>query len=402
MQKEEYRIDNEGYEMKDRTSLVFTGDIGFDRYMDGQWNDEELLSGEVLDFLHSGDHVIANVEGPLVRHLANTATSGAVQLMHTMNPDAVKVLRKMKADIWNLCNNHIMDAGEEGMRSTLAEAEKEGVRTIGAGMNIEEARTPVILDEAGGIGLFGVGYRRGCKPAGEAKAGCYCWNEMEAIQETIAEIKRKCRWCVVVSHGGEEFTALPSPYTRDRYLEYLKMGADIVVSHHPHVPMNYETVGDKAIFYSLGNFIFDTDYQRAQYHTDIGLLIKINFSREAFSFEPFGLKIVRGPEHVVKGEIPQIFRNVQEKDYRLLAPLSAKMFIAATKRQQIYMNPKEYENASEEKWKKNFSNPKRSGRVPGEGLDFAIICPLAEREKEKEWKKSRMEDVKEYILGQMT
>ena len=47
--------------MKDKTSLVFTGDIGFDKYMDGKWDDEELISSEVLDFLHSGNHVIANV-----------------------------------------------------------------------------------------------------------------------------------------------------------------------------------------------------------------------------------------------------------------------------------------------------------------------------------------------------
>ena len=45
------------------------------------------------------------------------------------------------------------------------------------------------------------------------------------------------------SHGGEEFTAIPSPYTRERYHAYLEMGRDLVVCHHPHVPMNYETVG---------------------------------------------------------------------------------------------------------------------------------------------------------------
>ena len=53
--------------MNDTVSLVFTGDIGFDKYMDEKWNDEELISDEVLAFLHSGDHVIANVEGALVR-----------------------------------------------------------------------------------------------------------------------------------------------------------------------------------------------------------------------------------------------------------------------------------------------------------------------------------------------
>ena len=47
------------------TSIVFTGDIGFDRYMDKKWEDEDLLSEDVLDFFHSADHTVANVEGAL-------------------------------------------------------------------------------------------------------------------------------------------------------------------------------------------------------------------------------------------------------------------------------------------------------------------------------------------------
>lgn len=387
--------------MKDKVSLAFTGDIGFDRYMSGQWDDEELLSKEIISFLGSADHVIANVEGPLVEQSENTAVTGVQQLLHTMNPAAIKVLNKMHADIWNINNNHIMDAGEMGIKSTLQKAKENGVLTIGAGMNIQEAKKPIILDEAGGIGIFAVGYRRGCKPASDEKAGCLLWNDMELIQTVIDEIKSKCRWCIIVAHGGEEFTSLPSPYTRDRYIKFLDMGADIIVCHHPHVPMNYETLGNKAIFYSLGNFIFDTDYQRAQYNTDIGLLLKLEFSKNSFYFEPFGIKILRGPEHIVKGEIPRIFRDVPEDEYNLLAPLAARMFIEATKRQQIYLKPEEFENASDEKWREHFLNPLRSGRVPGEALDFAIVCQLAENEADKAWEHSRLEDVKEYILEQM-
>lgn len=386
--------------MSVETSLVFTGDIGFDRYMDEKWKDDGLLSQEILDFFSGADHVIANVEGPIVASPKNETTSGVQQLVHTIDPAAVSVLEKINADIWNICNNHIMDAGEPGIKATLEEARKLNVQTIGAGMNLQEAMTPVILDCAGGIGIFGVGYQRACRAAGEEKAGCFSWSDMERIQQVIREIKQKCRWCIVVSHGGEEFTSLPSPYTRQRYLDYLDMGADVVVCHHPHVPMNYELRGDKAIFYSLGNFIFDTDYQRAQYNTDIGVLLKLKFTETAFSFEPLGIKILRGSEHIVSGELPLIFCDVPEHEYELLAPLSAKKFIQATKRQQTFLFPKEYTNATEEKWRENFFKPLRSGRVPGEVLDFYIVCPLAEKESEKAWQRSKLENVKKYILDQ--
>ena len=387
--------------MKEKTSLVFTGDIGFDRYFYGKWDDEELLSGEILDFLHSADHVIPNVEGPVANAEQNTTQSGVQQLLHTIDPKAVKVLRKMGADIWNICNNHIMDAGPYGIESTLKEAQSFGAQTIGAGMNIDEARKPVILDEAGGIGMFGVGYQRACRKADVDKPGCYSWSDLDAIQNTINEIKSKCRWCIVVAHAGEEFTPLPSPYTRERYHKYLEMGADIVIGHHPHVPMNYETVGDKIIFYSLGNFIFDTDYQRSQFNTELGLIVKLNFTETEFSYEPMGLRIVRGEERVVKDELPRIFVDVGEEEYNLLAPLSAKMLIAATKRQMTYLKPEEFKDATEEKWQEHFREPLRTGRVPGETLDFFIICPLAEKEKEKAWERSKLEDVKAYILEQM-
>ena len=297
--------------MKKESSFVFTGDIGFDKYMDGKWDDESLLSDEIIDFLQSGDHVVINVEGPVAESVESLDKNGVMQLKHTMNPAATKVFDRIGADIWNICNNHIMDAGEEGMKSTLEYAEKSKAQTIGAGMNIHQAKKPVIINEAGGIGLFGVGYQRACRVADENKAGCYSWSDLDEIQNTINEIKKVCRWCVIVAHAGEEFTPLPSPYTRDRYHKFLEMGADIVVAHHPHVPMNYERVGDKIIFYSLGNFIFDTDYQRSQFNTELGLLIKINFTEENFSFVPMGLEILRDSEHIVKAELPRIFVDVQ-------------------------------------------------------------------------------------------
>lgn len=387
--------------MKKKTSLVFTGDIGFDRYMYGKWEDEKLISDEILSFLHSGDHVITNVEGPVAEAEQNTIKSGVTQLLHTIDPRAVGVLNKMKSDIWNICNNHIMDAGEYGIKSTLEIADRNNVQTLGAGMNIDEARKPVILNEAGGIGMIGVGYQRACRKADENKPGCYSWSDLEAIQDSIKDIKKTCRWCVIIAHAGEEFTPLPSPYTRERFHKYLEMGADAVVAHHPHVPMNYETVGNKVIFYSLGNFIFDTDYQRSQHKTEYGVVVKLNFTENELSFDAIGLKIDRNEERIVKHPLPPIFVDIQKEEYELLSPLSAKMHIEATKRQMAYLKPEEFRNADEEKWAEHFREPLRTGRVPGETLDFFILCPLAEKAKNGEWKKSKLENVKQYILEQM-
>ena len=230
---------------KEKTSIVFTGDIGFDRYMDRRWEDDQLLSQPILDFFHSADHVAANVEGALI-DAVDDGSRGV--FFHAMNPAATKVLKDMHADIWCVGNNHTMDAGKEGVISTRKIAQEMGCLTIGAGLNEVEASEPIYLDEAGGIGMFGVAYMAECIPATATEPGIFRWDDMDYIKKRIDEVKAKCRWCVVVSHGGEEFTSMPSPYTRDRYLRFLELGADVVVAHHPHVPENYELFPDgKAI-----------------------------------------------------------------------------------------------------------------------------------------------------------
>ena len=56
---------------------------------------------------------------------------------------------------------------------------------------------------------------------------------------------------------------------------------------------------------------------------------------------------------------------------------------------------------TEEEWKAHFEEPLRTGRVPGETLDFFILCPLAEKEKEEAWKQSKMQDIVKYIRDQI-
>lgn len=378
------------------TSIVFTGDIGFDKYMDKKWEDENLLSDEIYDFLNKANHVVANVEGAIYQPLS---LEGVSSYFHAMNPQAVCALERMRADIWNIGNNHIMDAGEDGIISTIKNAKKVGCKTLGAGLNEEAASRPIIIDDkSGAIGIISVGYHNECLPATIDSAGCFCWDNMELISKRISEIKNKCRWCIVVSHGGEEFSPMPLPYTRDRYIRFLQMGADVVVGHHPHVVENYELFEDgKMIFYSLGNFIFDTDYQRAHLYTDIGVLLKLNFSYERIEFETIGIKINRKESKIIKCGLPDIFANISSKEYDLLAPLAAKAFVAEDMRKMIYLQPSIYSNNSEA-LESYFSGCTHEDYVKGSHMDFDIIIPLAEKYKKMQWRNSELEKVKNYIL----
>lgn len=379
-----------------KCTVAFTGDIGFDRYMDRRWEDSELLSKEIVDYLCSADHVVANVEGALI-DAVDDGSRGV--FFHSMNPEATCVLEKIQADIWNISNNHIMDAGMEGLVSSKEIAASMNCKTIGAGVNEEDASVPVYLDEAGGIGMFGVAYMKECIPATKTEPGVFRWDDLELIKRRIDEVKSKCRWCVVVAHGGEEFADLPNRYTRDRYIKFLELGADVVVAHHPHVTENYELFDDgKMIFYSLGNFIFDTDYQRAHPYTDLGVLLKLSFTEEKVDFDAIGIKIVRGEEKIVKCDLPAIFTNVPAAEYDILAPFGAYTFMIEECRKMIYLEADRFSSCTQEVWDNYYYSEEPDGYDKGAHMDLEIVVPYAKTYKESDLKNSKLEKVIEYMM----
>lgn len=380
--------------------IVFTGDIGFDRYMAKKWEDEQLLSEGILDLFRSADHVVANVEGALI-DAVDDGSRGV--FFHSMDPAATVLLKKIGADIWSIGNNHTMDAGREGLISTRAIAEQMGCRTFGAGLNEIEASEPVYLEESGGIGIFGVSYLSECIPATATEPGVFRWNDLELIEKRIKEVKQRCRWCIVVSHGGEEFAALPNVYTRDRYLKFLELGADIVVAHHPHVVENYELpTENKAIFYSLGNFIFDTDYQRAHPYTDVGVLLDLKLTEDELSFDALGIKIVRGEERIKETELPDIFTNVCAEEYDLLAPLGAASFLDEERKKMIYLEPERFKDAAQEVWDAYYYSTEPDGYFKDEHMDLSVIVPFAAKAKDGAWKKSKLDSVKKWMTSQIS
>ena len=385
--------------MKSQTSIVFTGDFACDSYMKDRWMDPCFFDVDILKFFHSADHVAVNVEGAFYDAQEGSDPSGKGRFCHFQDPKSSKILKDIGADIWCIANNHSMDMKLPGLEKTTSLAKECGAVTIGAGRNIEEASKPVYLDEAGGIGIIAVGYLPECLPATETDAGNFPMNDTERIEKIIKEIKKTCRWCVVVSHGGEEFANLPHPYIRERYLQFLEFGADVVIGHHPHVAQNYETVGIKAIFYSLGNFVFDTDYQRQRYNTDVGVLLKLTFSETDLTFLPYGIKINRDKPRKEAGPPPDISSDIRAVEYEKLSPLSAKAFIEMEKKRRMFIDPQKYKcYKTDEEWLGFF---KKTCWVPKGIMDFTHILPLVERYNDKEWKNSSLKAVKDYILKQL-
>ena len=328
------------------TSIAFTGDISFSKYMTDSWKKEDLLDEQVKGFLHSADHVVANVECTL-----STTPTTAGGLKHSSDPRAGGYVRDVVGSkIWSLANNHILDSKAPGLLDTLEVAKEYGCQTIGAGVNKDAAAKPVYLDAEGGIGIFSVVYDISTLRTPENEPGVLIWNETERIQKTIDEIKAKCRWCVMVVHGQRcEFTSMALPAARQRMISFLDMGADVIVGHHPHVVQNYEVFGEKIIFYSLGNFVFDTDYQRLQRYTDQGIFVKLAFDKDSFTWDHRAMKIDRTGQCIVPCETPAIFTGIPASQYRLLWPLAMHDLYENERVKFGYLFPK-MKGISKKKW----------------------------------------------------
>ena len=318
------------------TYISFTGDIAFSKYFKDSWK-QDFLDVQVTDFLKDSNHVVANVEAPLT----SQSVSSTRELNHFCDVQAGAWFKNIYADIWTLANNHILDCTEQGMLDTIKTANQNGAITIGAGSNVDQAQKPAIIQEDGGIGILAVTYKRGeFIRATSNSAGCLLFDETKRIKQAIKEIKAKNKWCVVIAHGGDEFAPLPMPYIRKLYKNFLKMGADVVVGHHPHVVQGYEKVGKKMIFYSLGNFVFDTDYQRQQRHSEYGILLKLAFDNENFTWDYIATKVNRENQTVEKTEPPTIFREITSKSYNLLWPIGARVTLENFKRAKSFAIPK--------------------------------------------------------------
>ena len=338
--------------------IAFTGDLGFSsKYFRGTYDKEDLLHPDLVEYLHDTDYTVVNVEGCLFKGQG----SAAKPLVHANPPECVDFLKKLNGNIWNIANNHIMDCGREGLESTLRIAEENGVETVGVGLDIEGAAKPVIIPNDGAdIGILSVTQEE-TPAATEDTEGVIQWNDMEKIGEMIAQVKKTCRWCVMIVHAGPEFSQLMPPTIRDIYKGYLDLGADVVIGHHPHVMQNYELVGDKVIFYSLGNFVFDTDYQRLQKYTQYGVFVKLCFDKDSFTWDHRAMEIDRTNQTIVPCETPAIFTNVSAAQYKLLWPLAMHCLYEneVVKFQYLFPKMKEY---GPKEWKEFYA--KRVVRLP--------------------------------------
>lgn len=290
----------------------FIGDTCFSgRFAQGGSWLHSTASRPLLERLMENDYNIVNLEGPLTRGPFTKAKGICLR----SDPSQVVALASLGVNIANLANNHLMDCGANGLRDTIASVCARGWSYIGAGENLKEAAAGITLVEGDvRVALIAVAHVEGMI-ADDERPGVFSDLDATVIKDKLTILKRTHNWVVLNYHGGEEFTNLPMPRRRRLFRKYLNYGADIIVAHHPHTVQGFEVIGKKAVFYSLGNFIFDIEPHREYVGTEQSVVLNICFSSDTFSVEPLFTVIDRDHGQITVASNNVYFSPLRARGY---------------------------------------------------------------------------------------
>jgi Bacterial capsule synthesis protein PGA_cap len=227
-------------------------------------------SGAVREYLRGADLMLANFENPVIRdavyHPEATTFTGDLRLL--------PILGQADIDGVTLGNNHILDAGVPGLRETTAHLEDAGIAHAGAGMDLSEAREPMIFElggtKVGVLSYQGVPYYEWAWATETAPGTAPLKTNL--MQEDVKRLRSDVDLVVVMPHWGKEYIATPEAWQVKFAHAAVDAGADLVIGDHAHWAKGIEVYEGKPIFYGVGNFLFDQSWSE---ETSTGIFAEI-------------------------------------------------------------------------------------------------------------------------------
>lgn len=258
--------------------VLATGDLAPDR----ETYDESYTA--TRDALRTADIVF----GQLETSFAEQGTR-LPQARHAVlaRPDGAAALGRAGFDVVSLAGNHCMDWGREAFFETRRNLEEAGIRVVGAGANIAEARRPAVFTLGDGTRIAFLAYssilphsywaderRPGCapmrahtvyeqiehdQPGTPARVHTFPHREdLAAMQADIRAAKQEADLVFVSQHWGIHFVrAAIADYEHDVARAAIAAGADAVLGGHPHILKGCQVIEGRPVFHCLCNFATD-------------------------------------------------------------------------------------------------------------------------------------------------
>lgn len=245
---------------KEDCVLLFAGDVYFSEHVLKAYDQAGGICG-VLDEgiraeITAADIFMVNQEFPFTERGTKAEDK---QFTFRLPYSRVHLMNEMGIDIVTMANNHILDFGPEGITDSIAALTEAGIRYVGVGEDLNEAKKLEVMEVKGRkIGFLGTSrvYMAASWAAGVDHPGVFSTYDPAMAVEEIKKARELVDYLVVYVHWGVERETTPKEYQRVMGRQYIDAGADLVIGSHPHVLQPLEYYNDKPIMYSLGNFVF--------------------------------------------------------------------------------------------------------------------------------------------------
>ncbi len=211
-----------------------------------------------------------------------------------VSPHLASVFSACGFDVVSVASNHAMDWGPDALLDSIEVLRSRGIRTVGAGRNLAEAREPAII-ERGGVrvaflaycSVLREGYAARASHPGVAPLRVHTYYEPAEYQpgmpprivtipyaedlagmvDDIKAARARADSVVVSLHWGLHFIPRAiADYQPVVARAAFAAGADLILGHHAHVPKAVGVHDGKVCFYSLSNFIMSAPAAKPERH----------------------------------------------------------------------------------------------------------------------------------------
>lgn len=260
-----------------RVSVFAVGDV-FSNVPDGA-----AAFAPLRPLLRTAEIVFGNCEGVYSDHPARAPSH-----KHFCGAPAERgaMLGDVPFHVMTCANNHIIDGGYEGLADTLELLRKQGIAVTGAGMDVEEATRPAIVERnglriafLGFCTVFPIGYEAREQRPGLAPLRVRTFysdpdpnfwepgidpvlttapfpEDLARFRAAIAAARERADVVVIACHWGySSWLEVLQSYEIELARDAVAHGADAVLCHHHHSLRGIELHRGRPIYYGLGTLV---------------------------------------------------------------------------------------------------------------------------------------------------
>jgi poly-gamma-glutamate synthesis protein (capsule biosynthesis protein) len=302
-------------------TLLFTGVIVPARCVQSAIDEREdanYVYDEVRETISNADMAI----GTLNTTFSDLSEHTGCVFTYVLVSDARSAVAAAQAgfDVMSVATNHIMNCSgascgnnyNQAFFDTLDNLRANHILPVGAGNDLAEALQPVVVDVKGvRFGIVSLGMVDAMRYAAENSPGIARLTD-ENLQQAIAAAREESDVVIAMPHWGPEDVPDPNTYQQHYAQVAVEAGADVVVGNHPHVVQAIQQIHGIDVFYGLGNFVFDQNWDLAHQQ---GVILLLHFSGKQYT----GYELIPthvdgdGTLHIAEGEeAASILQRIQE------------------------------------------------------------------------------------------